>query len=84
MDKYGEFMGTADVLIPEKILERPRRRLKAVEALRADILDKTMAVNQKVEEIYTLVKTNMFSAETDEGFLEKDFTEYDDCFFVDI
>lgn len=29
--KYEEFMGDADVLVPETILERPRRRLKAIE-----------------------------------------------------
>ena len=29
--KYEEFMGDADVLVPETILERPRRRLKSIE-----------------------------------------------------
>ena len=31
VSKYGQFMGGADVLVPEKVLERPKRRLKAMQ-----------------------------------------------------
>ena len=36
--KYEEFMGDADVLVPETILERPRRRLKSIEKLREELM----------------------------------------------
>lgn len=39
--KYEEFMGDADVLVPETIMERPRRRLKAIEALREELMTET-------------------------------------------
>ena len=38
VDKYQEFIGGADVLVPEKVVERPRRRLKAMEQLRKELL----------------------------------------------
>ena len=36
--KYQEFMGGADIFVPEVILERPRKRLTDVEQLREEIL----------------------------------------------
>ncbi len=39
--KYEEFMGDADVLVPETILDRPRRRLRALEKLREELVAST-------------------------------------------
>ena len=38
VQKYQEFMGGADVFVPEVILERPRSRLNALETLRDEIV----------------------------------------------
>ena len=42
--KYDKFMGNADVLVPEKILERPQRRLKEMEKLRKELFTATLDV----------------------------------------
>ena len=52
MGKYEEFMGDADVLVPETILERPRRRLKAIEKLREELMTATEDVKNRVTNIY--------------------------------
>ena len=38
VQKYQEFMGGADVFVPEVILERPRTRLNALEVLRDEVI----------------------------------------------
>ena len=81
--KYNQFMTGADTLVPSRILERPMRRLQVMEDLRADILTRTEEVNAKINEIYKSIHVNMFNPSTDEGVLEIDFSEYDDCYFVD-
>ena len=53
--KYEEFMGDADVLVPETILERPRRRLQAIERLREDLMSQTEDVQNRVTLIYRLL-----------------------------
>ena len=82
--KYDEFMSGADALVPEKILERPQRRLKALEDLREEILTATNEVNDKINTIFSRIKENVYSQHTDEGLLEVDFAEYEDCYFVDV
>ena len=84
VSKYEEFMSSADALVPEKILERPQRRLKAIEALREEIVTASEEVNQKINEIFSKLKGNAYSQHTDEGLLEIEFEEYEDCFFVDM
>lgn len=59
--KYEEFMGDADVLVPETILERPRRRLKSIEKLREDIMTATEEVQQKIILIYQLLHDNVYN-----------------------
>ena len=56
--KYEEFMGDADVLVPETILERPRRRLKSIEQLREQIIHASEDVQQKIIYIYQLLNEN--------------------------
>ena len=41
-------------------------------------------VNQKVIEINETVRANQYSAATDEGFLEIDPEDYEDCFDIDV
>ena len=41
-------------------------------------------VNSKVIEINETVRANQYSATTDEGFLEIDPEDYEDCFDVDV
>ena len=84
VDKYQEFIGGADVLVPEKVVERPRRRLKAMEQLRKELLQATNEANDKVVEIFQTIQANKYCPQTDEGFLEIDFAEYEDCFFIDV
>ena len=84
VSKYDEFMNNADELVPDKILERPQRRLKEMEVLREELLTATAEVNYKINMICSKVKENAYTQHTDEGVLEVDFAEYEDCFFVDV
>ena len=68
--KYEEFMGDADVLVPETILDRPRRRLKGLEKLREEIMGVAEIVQSKVTLIYNLIHENIHNEQTDEGYLE--------------
>ena len=77
-------MSSADALVPDKILERPQRRLKAMEELREEIVTASEEVNQKINEIFSKLKANAYQQHTDEGLLEIEFEEYEDCYFVDI
>ena len=54
-------MGDADVLVPETILERPRRRLKDIEKLREEIMSLTEEVQSKIIEIYSLLNDNIYN-----------------------
>ena len=80
--KYEEFMGDADVLVPETILDRPRRRLKGLEKLREDIMAVAEEVQIKVTTIYNMVHENIFNEQTDEGYLEIEQQLYEKCFTV--
>ena len=82
MGKYEEFMGDADVLVPETILDRPRRRLKGLEKLREDIMAVAEEVQIKVTNIYNMVHENIFNEQTDEGYLEIEQQLYEKCFTV--
>ena len=84
VSKYEDFMSNADAFVPEKILERPQRRLKAIEALREEIVTASEEVNEKINEIFSKLKASAYSQHTDEGLLEIEIEEYEDCFFVDI
>ena len=84
VNKYDEFMSGANGLVPEKITERPKRRLKAMELLRTEIMAMVEEVNEKVIDINKTVRANMYSPTTDEGFLEIDPADYEDCFDVDV
>lgn len=77
-------MSGADALVPDKILERPQRRLKAMEELREELVAAATEVNDKINSIFNRLKENVYSQHTDEGLLEVDFAEYEDCFFVDV
>jgi len=65
-------MGDADVLVPETILERPRRRLKNMERLREALISATEDVKSKIIYIYQLLNDNCYNDQTDEGYLEID------------
>ena len=75
-------MGDADVLVPETILDRPRRRLKGLEKLREDIMAVAEEVQIKVTNIYNMVHENIFNEQTDEGYLEIEQQLYEKCFTV--
>ena len=60
VSKYEEFMSSADALVPDKILERPQRRLKAMEDLREEIVTASEEVNQKINEIFSKLKANAY------------------------
>lgn len=77
-------MGDADVLVPETILERPRRRLQAIERLREDLMSQTEEVQNRVTLIYRLLQANVYNDQTDEGYLELDIESYERCFHVDV
>ena len=82
--KYEEFMGDADVLVPETILERPRRRLKSIEKLREELMTATEDVQAKITLIYQILHDNVYNEQTDEGYLETDIRKYEQCFHVDL
>ena len=84
MGKYEEFMGDADVLVPETILERPRRRLKSIEKLREELMTATEDVQAKITLIYQILHDNVYNEQTDEGYLETDIRKYEQCFHVDL
>ena len=54
-------MGDADVLVPETILDRPRRRLKAIESLREDLMSQTEEVQNRITRIYNLLQSNVYN-----------------------
>ena len=82
--KYEEFMGDADVLVPETILDRPRKRLRALENLREELVDSTQEIQRKIINIYNRFRENVYSEQTDEGFLEIEVESYEKCFHVDL
>lgn len=84
VSKYEEFMNKAEPYVPERILERPQRRLKAMEELREEIVTASQEVNEKIDAIYSKLKANVYCQDTDQGLLEIEYEEYEDCFFVDI
>ena len=71
------------MLVPEKILSRPQRRLAEMEQLRTDLLYETDEVNKRIKGIQAKISANLYNEATDEGLLELDFAEYEDCFFID-
>ena len=77
-------MSGADALVPEKILERPKRRLQTMEDLRDELLIATNEANDKINEIFSKLQGNAYNQQTDEGVLEVEFAEYEDCFYVDV
>ena len=82
--KYEQFIGEADMLVPETILERPRRRLKGIETLRDQLLYETEEVQTRVIKIYNLLNDNIFNEHTDEGYLEIEIDHYEQCFNVEL
>ena len=60
VSKYEEFMSSADALVPDKILERPQRRLRAMEELREEIVTASEEVNQKINDIFSKLKANAY------------------------
>ena len=54
-----------------------------MQQLREELLQSADEVNRKVNEIYTRLRQNEWNEQTDEGLLEVDFTEYEDCFLID-
>ena len=70
MKKYQEFMGGADMFVPTVILERPRKRLTEVEALRDEILGLNSEIKQKQEYILKRIHENVYVEESDAGYLE--------------
>ena len=82
--KYEEFMGDADVLVPETILERPRRRLKSIEKLREELMTATEDVQSKIIWIYQILHDNVYNEQTDEGYLETEIEMYEKCFHVQL
>ena len=61
-DKYDTFKSDANVLLPEKITDRPKRRLRHMEQLRTDLMGMIDDVNEKVAEINRTIKDNQFNS----------------------
>ena len=55
-----------------------------MEQLRKEVLKATNEANEKVIEIFQTIQANIYCPQTDEGFLEIDFAEYEDCYFIDV
>lgn len=53
-------MGGADVLVPEKILQRPTDRLSDMVELRTELIEAAQEVNTKIEWIYSTIKANTY------------------------
>ena len=77
-------MGDADVLVPETILDRPRRRLRAMEKLREELVNATEDIQQRIINIYNRFRENVYSEQTDEGYLEIQVDSYEKCFHVEL
>ena len=44
----------------------------------------TNEADVKINQILAKIKMHLYVAESDEGLLEIDFADYEDCFFVDM
>lgn len=77
-------MGDADILVPETIMERPQRKIRAFEQLQADVRKAADAANQNISFIYQRLHESAHNAQTDEGFLEIDLQSYDRCYHFDL
>ena len=83
MKKYQEFMGGADIFVPEVILERPRRRLNDLEALRETLIELNKEIREKQEKAVRLIHEQIYDNETDSGYLEIPVAEYEKCYHID-
>ena len=77
-------MGDADYLVPETILERPRRRLKNIEALRERVMYETEEIKTRIINVYHLLDDNIYNTQTDDGYLEIDILNYERCYDVQL
>ena len=77
-------MGDADVLVPETILDRPKRRLRSLEKLREELIQSTEEIQTKIVNLYNRLHENVYSEQTDEGYLEIQMESYEKCFHVDL
>lgn len=77
-------MGDADVLVPETILERPRKRMKGLEVFRDEMLEAAEEIQTRIINIYQRFRDTAFNAQTDEGYLEIDIVQYERCFHIDL
>lgn len=55
-----------------------------MEQLRTELLYDTEEVNKLVKAIYAKIRANGYNETSDEGLLEVDFAEYEDCYFTDV
>jgi len=53
-------MGDADILVPETILERPRRKLKDFEAIKPELLEAAEVASRKIDFIYARLHENAY------------------------
>ena len=81
--KYAEFVHGADNYVPEVILERPKRRLEAIEHIQDEISTLNQEIVDKREQILQKIRENVFMIESDEGYLETAFEEYEKCYVID-
>lgn len=59
-ERYEEFMTDADILVPETILERPRRRLKAFEEIKPELVEAIEVANEKIDIIHKRLRENAY------------------------
>lgn len=52
--------------------------------LRQELITAAKEVNTKIEWIFSTIRTNAYQASADDGLLEVDFADYEDCFFADV
>ena len=81
--KYAEFVHGADNYVPEVILERPKRRLEAIEHIQDEISTLNQELVEKRDQILQKIRDSVFKIESDEGYLETAFEEYEKCYVID-
>ena len=79
-----KFMVGAREYARVRIVDRPTRRLKAMIALRDDLLDLSEELQLKLKTILERYKEETYDGSTDEGLLRNHFDEFNACYHIDI
>uniref|UniRef100_A0A7S3HZ80 Uncharacterized protein n=1 Tax=Favella ehrenbergii TaxID=182087 RepID=A0A7S3HZ80_9SPIT len=67
-----------------KVIDRPMKRMVAMLKLRDEMMQLSEEMNDRLKEILERFGEEAYDAETDEGLLEVELSEYSGCFSIDI